>query len=80
MLQTVAGVAFCPIDIVKQRVQTHAVLHPGGSTFGPLAAMREVYAAAGVPGVCCFGCVVLRPSTFTCWRSSFVWHLMRLLG
>ena len=54
MLQTVAGVAFCPIDIVKQRVQTHAVLHPGGSAFGPLAAMREVYAAAGVPGVCCF--------------------------
>ncbi|KAL4423639.1 hypothetical protein ABPG77_009226 [Micractinium sp. CCAP 211/92] len=49
--QTIAGVAFCPIDIIKQRVQTQAVLAgPGGASVGPLAAVRQVYAAAGVPG------------------------------
>lgn len=47
--QTVAGVAFCPIDIVKQRVQTQQVLAPGVH-ISPLAAVRQVYAAAGVPG------------------------------
>lgn len=50
-LQTIAGVAFCPIDIIKQRVQTQAVLAgPGAASIGPLAAVRQVYAAAGVPG------------------------------
>lgn len=48
-LQTVAGVAFCPIDIVKQRVQTQQVLAPG-THVSPLTAVRQVYAAAGLPG------------------------------
>ena len=44
MLQTVAGVAFCPIDIVKQRVQTQGVMRPG-SRISPLAAVHEVWAS-----------------------------------
>ncbi|PSC69265.1 mitochondrial carrier family [Micractinium conductrix] len=47
--QTVAGVVFCPIDIVKQRVQTQAVMAVEGGA-SPLAAVRHVYANAGVPG------------------------------
>jgi hypothetical protein len=48
-LQTIAGVAFCPIDIVKQRVQTQQVLAPG-THISPLAAVRQVYSAAGLSG------------------------------
>jgi hypothetical protein len=49
-------VAFCPIDIVKQRVQTQQVLAPG-TQVSPLNAVRQVYAAAGLPGGWLWGSV-----------------------
>ena len=50
--QTVAGVVFCPIDIVKQRVQTASVMDPAAapkaasSYGGPAAPARAVPAPA----------------------------------
>lgn len=51
--QTVAGVVFCPIDIVKQRVQTASVM--GGAPVGavqltPLDAAKEVWTHQGLRG------------------------------
>jgi hypothetical protein len=47
--QTVAGIAFCPIDIVKQRVQAGGVV---GSfvTITPLQAAKDLYARQGLRG------------------------------
>lgn len=54
--QTVAGIVFCPIDIVKQRVQTASIM--GTATNGgagavritPAQAAREVWTHQGVKG------------------------------
>lgn len=54
--QTVAGVVFCPIDIVKQRVQTAVVFENDVNTFSrrgkisPLKAARDVWANQGLRG------------------------------
>lgn len=56
--QTVAGIVFCPIDIVKQRVQTASVMGPSGSggigqpvlRISPLQAAQEVWTHQGVRG------------------------------
>ncbi len=48
--QTVAGIAFCPIDIVKQRVQTAAVMAGPAVSLTPLLAARQVWAHQGLRG------------------------------
>jgi hypothetical protein len=48
--QTVAGVVFCPIDIVKQRVQTASVMESGGQRITVAAAAREVWQHQGAGG------------------------------
>jgi solute carrier family 25 citrate transporter 1 len=54
--QTVAGIVFCPIDIVKQRVQTASVMGGGGGAdaaalrITPSQAAREVWTHQGVKG------------------------------
>lgn len=47
--QTVAGFAFCPIDIVKQRVQTASSL-VAGQQLTALQAAREVWVNQGIRG------------------------------
>ncbi|KAL6785382.1 hypothetical protein ACKKBG_A00040 [Auxenochlorella protothecoides x Auxenochlorella symbiontica] len=50
--QGVAGIVYCPIDIVKQRVQTAAVMEAGAThrQFGVLDAARQIWAGQGVKG------------------------------
>lgn len=53
--QTVAGLAFCPIDIVKQRVQTAAVVEKSLNSkstvrMTPVMAAREVWSQRGIRG------------------------------
>lgn len=47
--QTVAGVVFCPIDILKQRVQTQGVVSSGQPLSVPQAA-KLLFATQGLPG------------------------------
>jgi hypothetical protein len=53
--QTVAGLAFCPIDIVKQRVQTAVVVEKSLNSnsairMTPVMAAREVWSQRGIGG------------------------------
>lgn len=50
--QSLAGVAYCPIDIVKQTVQTAAIMSTPGSnvTTSPLQATKNIWNAQGIRG------------------------------
>ena len=50
--QSLAGVAYCPIDIVKQTVQTAAIMSASGesSTTSPWQASKNIWNAQGIRG------------------------------
>lgn len=47
--QALAGVVYCPIDIVKQAVQTSSIM-PGNQVLSPMQAARNIWRSQGVRG------------------------------
>lgn len=47
--QALAGVVYCPIDIVKQAVQTSSIMH-GNQVLSPTQAAQNIWVAQGLRG------------------------------